>query len=122
MPLELGIFLGAKRFGVGRQRRKTCIILDTERFRYQKFISDIAGQDPREHKNDPLLAAKALRNFLVPHANGKSVSSARVIKRRYNDYSRELPYLCRERHWDRLELTFNEKVELMYRWIKATPL
>jgi hypothetical protein len=43
MPLELGIFLGSKRFGRGRQRQKICLILDREQFRYQKFISDIAG-------------------------------------------------------------------------------
>jgi hypothetical protein len=49
MPLELGLFLGAKTFGSGDHKRKVAIILDTERFRYQKFISDIAGQDIRAH-------------------------------------------------------------------------
>src|SRR5207244_972943 len=44
MPLELGLFLGAKRFGTGKHKAKTCLILDVERYRYQKFISDIAGQ------------------------------------------------------------------------------
>ena len=28
MPFELGLFLGAKRFGGARQRRKTCLILE----------------------------------------------------------------------------------------------
>ncbi len=49
MPLELGIFLGAKSFGSGDHKRKVAIILDTDRYRYQKFISDIAGQDIRAH-------------------------------------------------------------------------
>jgi hypothetical protein len=49
MPLELGIFLGAKRFGPGIQRKKYCLILDRSAYRYQKFISDIAGQDIRTH-------------------------------------------------------------------------
>jgi hypothetical protein len=43
MPLELGMYLGAKYFGSGDQRRKAAIVLDTDRYRYQKFISDIAG-------------------------------------------------------------------------------
>src|ERR1043166_8044058 len=43
MPLELGLFLGAKRFGSARHRSKTCLILDVDRYRYQKFISAIAG-------------------------------------------------------------------------------
>lgn len=45
MPLELGLFLGAKRYGDTHQQTKSCKILDTERFRFQKFCSDIAGQD-----------------------------------------------------------------------------
>ena len=49
MPLELGMFLAAKRFGVELQRRKNALILDRDRYRYQKFISDIAGQDIRAH-------------------------------------------------------------------------
>src|SRR5262249_48867536 len=41
MPLELGIFLGAQRYGQGRQKKKCCLILDRERYRYRAFISDI---------------------------------------------------------------------------------
>src|SRR2546428_11884421 len=40
MPLELGLFLGAKAFGDATQRRKRCLILDRERYRYQRFCSD----------------------------------------------------------------------------------
>src|SRR5678809_354803 len=45
MPLELGVFLGAKRYGSGLHREKSCLILDRERHRYQRFCADIAGQD-----------------------------------------------------------------------------
>ncbi|MBW8302017.1 MAG: hypothetical protein K0M60_20690, partial [Hydrogenophaga sp.] len=50
MPLELGLFLGAKRYGDTVQKRKKCLVLDCERYRYQKFISDIAGQDIDSHE------------------------------------------------------------------------
>jgi hypothetical protein len=67
MPLELGIFLGAKRFGAGEQKDKTCLILDREKYRYQKFISDIAGQDIRAHGDDPKEAISIVRiGFGVP--------------------------------------------------------
>jgi hypothetical protein len=49
MPLELGMFLGAKRYGRAEQKRKSCLILDADRYRFQKFISDIAGQDIAAH-------------------------------------------------------------------------
>ncbi|HEX8829522.1 MAG TPA: hypothetical protein VF705_00045, partial [Longimicrobium sp.] len=49
MPLELGLFMGAKAFGVRDQKRKAGVILDTENYRFQRYISDIAGQDIRAH-------------------------------------------------------------------------
>jgi hypothetical protein len=64
MPLELGLFLGAKRFGLGSHRRKSCLVLDRDRYRYQEFISDIAGQDIAAHANDPGEAIKAVRDWL----------------------------------------------------------
>src|SRR3954453_10673051 len=38
MPLELGIFLGARRYGTAPQKQKITLILDTQRYRYQAFI------------------------------------------------------------------------------------
>lgn len=64
MPLELGMFLGAKKYGQGEHRDKTCLILDRESYRYQKFISDISGQDIRSHGNDPRMSISIVRNWL----------------------------------------------------------
>lgn len=122
MPLELGVFLGAKRFGKGRQAGKSCIILDRERYRFQKFISDIAGQDPRAHADDPDVAVGAVRDWLLPISGGQKIPSAKIIRDCYQEYRRELPYLCRTKHWDRTKLTFNERAELIYLWVEATPL
>jgi hypothetical protein len=65
MPLELGIFLGAKRFGDAAQKQKRCLVLDVEPYRYQRFISDLAGVDPQAHDGDPRRAAAQLRNWLA---------------------------------------------------------
>src|SRR5438874_2594989 len=53
MPLELGIFLGAKRFG-GRSSRKRCLVMDRAPYRYKRFISDIGGQDIKAHYTRPV--------------------------------------------------------------------
>lgn len=50
MPLELGIFLGAKRYGDDNDRLKRCLILDVEQYRFQKFISDLAGMEYRRSR------------------------------------------------------------------------
>lgn len=68
MPLELGIFLGAKRYGSKRDRDKICLVLDSEKYRYQKFCSDIAGQDVRAHGSQSDEAIKAVRDWLSPRA------------------------------------------------------
>jgi len=39
MPLELGMYFGAKRYGDKKQKQKTCLILDREQYRYQIFIT-----------------------------------------------------------------------------------
>ena len=64
MPLELGYFLGAKQFGNKKQKEKLCLILDVEPYRYQKFCSDIAGQDISSHENNSDKTIKKVRDWL----------------------------------------------------------
>jgi hypothetical protein len=64
MPLELGMFLGAQRFGSGRQKQKNCLVLDIERYRYQKFVSDIAGQDISAHDATAAILIARIRDWL----------------------------------------------------------
>ncbi len=63
MPLELGIFLGAKRFG-GRSSQKRCLIIDRAPYRYKRFISDIGGQDIKAHNKRPATAIRHVRDWL----------------------------------------------------------
>src|SRR5258705_2194475 len=50
IPLELGLDLGAEKYGVKHLRSKSLLILDRTPFRYQQFISDISGQDVQAHR------------------------------------------------------------------------
>ena len=47
MPLELGLFLGCKRFGPPNQSNKRTLVLDSDQYRYRAFISDILVQNSR---------------------------------------------------------------------------
>jgi hypothetical protein len=64
MPLELGIFLGAQRFGTRQHKTKNCLILDREPYRYQQFMSDISGQDISAHGGDPAALITKVRDWL----------------------------------------------------------
>jgi hypothetical protein len=65
MPLELGLFLGCKRFGDEHQRKKVCIILDRDPYRYRQYISDISGQDIHSHGGTHAQAISEVRNWLA---------------------------------------------------------
>jgi len=64
MPLELGINLGAKRYGNAAQKVKRCMVLDRTRFRYQRYISDISGMDIHDHHNSQKRAIECTRDWL----------------------------------------------------------
>jgi hypothetical protein len=116
MPLELGAFLGAKHFGARGHKKKACLILDSERFRYQKFISDIAGQDIRAHENEPRIVIRVVRDWLRTHSK-ESIPSGSVIWSRYLAFEKELPLLCKELNLKPKELIFNDYVTLVSRWL-----
>jgi hypothetical protein len=58
------IFLGAQRFGTGRQKTKNCLVFERQQYRYQKFMSDIAGPDIAAHTRDPATLITTIRDWL----------------------------------------------------------
>jgi len=117
MPLELGAFLGAKHFGGGTQKKKACLILDSEKYRYQRFISDIAGQDIKAHENNPKIAIRVVRDWLRTYSQ-VSIPSGSVIWSRYQLFDSDLPLLCKELRLNLKELIFNDYVLLVSRWLR----
>jgi hypothetical protein len=118
MPFELGLFLGARRFGSGNQRSKACRILDRDRYRYQKYLSDIAGQDIRAHHNRVEDAITAVRDWLGPLTSGRTLPGGGEVTRRYRVFRRALPALCRNLRLDRGGLTFTDYTNLISFWLQ----
>jgi hypothetical protein len=123
MPLELELFLGAKAFGVAEQQEKRCIVLDEEPYRYQKYCSDIAGQDIRAHGGKPHLAIELVRNWLsTTHAaQGTVISSGSVIAKRYRAYRAALPAWCEKLQLNARRLPFGDQVALIVAWLDGNP-
>lgn len=118
MPLELGIFMGAKAFGSGEQKKKAGVVLDTERYRYQRYISDIAGQDIRAHHGEPSEVIRHVRNFLSTHTPSFIFlpGPERIIER-YDDFRSELPVTCSVMHLDPGNLTFGDLTRLIVAYV-----
>lgn len=118
MPLELGVFLGAKKFGIEEQKRKMCLILDHERYRYQKFISDIAGQDIRAHNSNPQELVTVVRNWLRNASGRTTIPSGSFIWSHYQDFIGALPQLAQRFELEVGELVFNDYTFLLAEWLR----
>ena len=118
MPLELGLFLGAKQFGGPRHRAKACLIFDRERYRYQQFCSDIAGQDIRAHHADEREVIRGVRDALRTWRAERELPGARTMFERYRRFVDELPEFGRQMRVDADELTFNDLTAALSEWLK----
>jgi hypothetical protein len=123
MPLELGIWLGAKRYGSKRDRGKRALVLDKIDHRYQKFCSDISGQDPKSHSNDPSIVIRRIRNWLrnSPDYKNAAFPGAEKMVARYAEFRNELPAQARVRGLNWRNLEFNDYSNLVAGWLKINP-
>lgn len=122
MPLELGIFLGAKAFGGTMHRRKAAIVLDTERYRYQKFISDIAGQDIRAHSGEVTRVIAQVRDFLASHREPETVlPGGDKLAERFQYFQEGVRLTCARLHLHPERLTFRDLSALIVAWLNSHP-
>jgi hypothetical protein len=117
MPLELGIFLGAERYGVGVQKRKSCLILEHDPYRYQKFCSDIAGQDIRAHGNTVARAITLVRDWLRAARPNPRMPGGNTIAQRYIRFRGDFPGMCAEQGVDRGSPLFLDYRTLVAGWL-----
>jgi hypothetical protein len=92
MPFELGIDYGCQKLKGGIWASKQILILEKERYRYQKALSDLSGSDIKSHDDDPIKLIKAVRDWFV------TVESLRVdgTKRIWNSFNDFQAYLYDE--------------------------
>ena len=115
MPFELGLFLGARRFGAKPYRDKHGLVLEAERYRYQKYLSDIAAQDIRQHGSEPAKAVGAVRDWLAASRpkSAKPLPGATAIMRHYSEFQANLPAMLRAADLEPAELGFFDRANLM---------
>lgn len=121
MPLELGLDIGCKRFKGGKWGDKKCLILETERYRFQAALSDLSNSDIEAHGDDPLEAFTAVRNWLDQeaklNADGPSQLWGRFIDFMADNDDDLLARGFSRRDIDRLPLS--DLMRSMERWVGA---
>lgn len=92
--------------------------MDREPHRYQKYCSDIAGQDIHSHGGDPVAVVRLVRNWLrnASAGSGVVIPSAIVMVERYERFRRGLPRFSQKFQLDADELTFNDFTTLTAEW------
>ena len=121
MPYELGLFVGFKHSSDPAQRRKAVLILDRERYRYQRFLSDVAGQDIRSHDNQPEVLIREVRNWLRNQTTRELVGAARIVEQ-FGLFLDELPQLLAALHLTDADLdNYRDYHQLAYNWIRGNP-
>jgi hypothetical protein len=117
MPLELGVFLGAKRYGTKAHKSKRCIIFDRQPYRYQRFISDIAGQDIHSHNGDEGILIAELATWLRDQSREKMIPGGRLIAREFATFKAELPEICKAHHLEVDELSFGDFTTIVVQYL-----
>jgi len=87
MPLELGIDLGCRLFGGGAFAGKRLLILEAERYRYQAALSDLSGSDIATHRDEPLVAMRCVRNWLVSELRPRRPIGGQGLWGKFNDFA-----------------------------------
>ena len=116
MPLELGIFLGAKHYGDEAQGDKRVLILDVEKYRYQRFISDLAGMDIHEHGGDGVRAARETRNWLA-NVSRRKLDSAERIGHLLQSFLSDLPEIAANWDFDQAQIPHVDFERIEIGWL-----
>lgn len=119
MPFELGLDIGCRRFGHRQFGEKRILILDSKRYRYQAFISDISGQNIHTHNNVPDNVIRRVRDWLRVNSRRSLLPGQRHIARSFRAFTKSLPEYCRQTGLDRKDLLFVDYVRLTQIWIET---
>lgn len=123
MPFELGLDLGCKSFGLKRHRNKVSIVMDKNRYRFQKFISDISGQDIFAHKGKEKEIVLIIRNWLRQEIdpNKITIPGGNELFKRYQGFKKALPSLSNRFQWEYNRLPFHDYSYAVAVWIEENP-
>lgn len=115
MPLELGLFIGCKRY---KNKDKKYLILDSEPYRFKQFISDLGGQDIKSHENSIEKIIGCVRDWLASKSRKRSIPHASKLFVKYQHFLVDLPQMCQNEDWTVDELSFLERSSLISSWLK----
>ncbi len=119
MPFELGLDFAHRYTSKGPHRTKRLLILDREIFRYQSFISDLAGIDIKAHMNRPDRLIQLINDWLRNQSEIFGIPGAAAIIKLFNKFEIQLPKFATHRGHDPKELSFTVLTQIIGEWLEA---
>lgn len=117
MPFELGLFLGAKKFGGDVQANKKIVVFDRDEHRFRKFISDISGSDIKAHNNTTSGLIAVLSGWLRQMSQRRTVPGPTVVLADYNSFNGDLPIMCEALQLLPEEVEYHDYVWMVREWM-----
>lgn len=97
MPFELGLVIGAKKFGSKQHRLKSALIMTKEQFKLPAYMSDLGGNDPLAHKDEADEVIKIVRNYLKTRADEDiPLPGAKLIQTEFHSFLVTLPGIAED--------------------------
>ncbi|MDQ9172061.1 hypothetical protein Q8A64_16735 [Oxalobacteraceae bacterium R-40] len=121
MPFELGLDMACRQWSKHpHHKSKRILILASSQFEYQKFLSDISGQDIHAHGDDPIEAIRGVRDFLNMNKPGKNklpYPGPKTIGRDLAKFRAALPMMLKTIPMHKRDLTMVDYIALASEWI-----
>lgn len=89
-------------------------------FRYQRFISDLAGMDIHGHGGDPARALREARDWLA-NVSRRELPSADRVQRVYEAFLADLPDLAAVLEFDPDRIPYVDFERIVGRWLIEAP-
>ena len=96
MPFELGLMMGAKHFGGPKQRNKRACIMVAEDHVMPRYLSDLGGNDPEAHGDNPREVIRIIRDYLHNDPDGNRLPGAAHITALFDQFRADLPHLAQQ--------------------------
>ncbi|NJM55633.1 MAG: hypothetical protein HC841_06730 [Verrucomicrobiae bacterium] len=95
MPFELGMAVGLRRFGTGSFKKHTIKIMVAEPYKLPAYLSDLGGNDPSAHHNNPENVIGIVCTYLHTAPNGVILEGPKRYSAAYRDFKSKLPIIVR---------------------------
>lgn len=118
MPFELGLTLGIRAAGDSHSKHKV-LILEREKYSYQKYLSDISGQDLQAHDGDVERMILRVRNWLRTET-GQDLPGPKRIIADLQRFQKALPVSCQKAGISPADLPFPEFLAMQLAFVKST--